>query len=179
MFAHTCSRNYRCMRMNMSTRAINAAAVPFSQQVLVKFGQEGKLVWWVNCIARPLTIRQSTFFCLFLFFPSLQIPYWSKGFWNFIKSLFIAFFFISFLQWQLLLLSLCGGTPCGGSHQMGVQINSPGRVWATHYSRVDLRARGGSGGSALSHLWGVSRLQASWSHPSWGISFRRLMRAYA
>lgn len=29
MFAHTCSRNYRCMRMNISTRAINAAAVPF------------------------------------------------------------------------------------------------------------------------------------------------------
>lgn len=86
------SRNYRCMCMNISIRGINAAAVPLLQQVLVKFGREEKVVWWVNCIARSFTIRQSTFFCLF-YFPSLQIPYWSNGLGNFIKSLFIALFF--------------------------------------------------------------------------------------
>lgn len=37
MFACLGCRNYRCMRMNISSRDINAAAVPFVQQVLVKF----------------------------------------------------------------------------------------------------------------------------------------------
>lgn len=113
MFACIGHRNYRCMHMNISQTAISAAVVP--SVLLGKFKWEEKLVGWLNCIASLFTIRQSTFSCLF-YLPSLQIPYWSKRLWNFNKSLFIAFFFISSLQWQLLLL-LRGEIPCRGSHQ--------------------------------------------------------------
>lgn len=74
MFARICSRNYRCMRMNISMRAINAAAVPFLQQVReVWTSRETSLV---SELHHTSLHNQTVNFLLFVFFsPSLQSPY--------------------------------------------------------------------------------------------------------